>query len=210
MAIRRKKKRNRKESTRELIVSEAEALIARYGIDGLRLDAISESLGIQRPSLYTHFDGREGILRTIAEKGLAGLGKQFPFDERKDAIAQISSGVRDLVLYLQKNVAFVRLFMSDLATPAGLEALSHVLGPPERMKNPQYTRPLFARIQKIINLGVSHGKFRKMQAPVFLSILLGTVMFDQAQHRRKMKDPENEMVDLAHRILTARPPFDPL
>lgn len=208
MAIKRKKKRNRKESTRELIVSEAEGLIAKHGIEGLRLDEISESLGIQRPSLYAHFKGREGILRSIAEKGLTGLGQQFPIDADRNPIEQISAGVAGLVGFLRDNVAFVRLFMSDLATPAGLDALSHVLGPPTQIKNPHLTRPLLNRIQQIVDQGCAQGKFRKVQATDLLSILLGAVMFDQTQHRRKMKDPEREMVDLTLRVLTARPPFE--
>jgi len=68
MVIKRKNKLNLSTSTRELIIDEAERIIAIAGLEGLKLDDIADILGIKRPSLYTHFNGRDGILTAVAER----------------------------------------------------------------------------------------------------------------------------------------------
>ncbi len=55
-------------STRELILTEAMRLIARNGVEELRIKDIADSVGIQMPSIYKHFANREAIIATLAQK----------------------------------------------------------------------------------------------------------------------------------------------
>jgi len=57
-------------STRERILEVAEEIIARHGMEGLRLKDVAESVGIQPPSVFTHFDGREAIGDAVAHRVL--------------------------------------------------------------------------------------------------------------------------------------------
>ena len=201
MAIRRKKKRNIKLSTRDLIVQEAENLITKHGIDGLVLDEIAENLGIRRPSIYTHFGGRDGILAAVAERAFSNLGEQFQIDSSKSPTSQIKNGVLQLVRFLRENPAYDRLIMRDAATPGGMSALNKVLGFPEDVKNPGLMAPLFKSINQIIKSGVKDGSFRKMDSQFFFNVLLGAIIVDQTHPRRHLKNLETEMVDLTLRIL---------
>ena len=204
MAIRRKKKRNIKLSTRDLIIVETEKLIAKHGIDGLLLDEIADNLGIRRPSIYTHFGGRDGILAVVAERAFSKLGEQFQFDPEKSPEVQIKKGVLQLVRFLRENPAYDRLILRDAATPGGMSALNKVLGFPEDVKNPGLLAPLFKRIEQIIRSGIKEGSFRKMDSQFFFNVLLGAIIVDQTHPRRHVKNLEKEMTDLALAILAKR------
>ena len=156
-----------------MIVDEAEKMIAKRGIDGLVLDDIAKSLGIQRPSLYTHFKGRDGILTAIAERAFIQLSHQFQDDENLDPVVTISKGVDELVNFLVQHKAYARLLARDFSTPGGLPAVNTVLGPLESVVIPALLQPLYDRLNRIIVRGHKQGKFRKVDPFIFLTALLG-------------------------------------
>ena len=201
MTIRRKKKRHLKARTRDLIVDEAEKMIAKRGIDGLVLDDIAKSLGIQRPSLYTHFKGRNGILTAVAERAFTQLSHQFQDDENHDPIVIISKGVEELVSFLVQHKAYARLLARDFSTPGGLPAVNTVLGPPESVVVPALLQPLYDRLNKIIVRGHNQGKFRKVDPFVFLTSLLGAIMACLLQHRRELENLNEITINLAMGLL---------
>ena len=201
MTIRRKKKRHLKARTRDLIVDEAEKMIANRGIDGLVLDDIAKSLGIQRPSLYTHFKGRDGILTAIAERAFIQLSHQFQDNENPDPVVTISKGVEELVNFLVQHKAYARLLARDFSTPGGLPAVNTVLGSPESVEVPALLQPLYDRLNKIIVRGHNQGKFRKVDPFVFLTSLLGAIMACLLQHRRQLENLNEITINLAMGLL---------
>ena len=202
MTIRRKKKRHLKARTRDLIVDEAEKMIAKRGIDGLVLDDIAKSLGIQRPSLYTHFKGRDGILTAIAERAFIQLSHQFQDDENLDPVVTISKGVDELVNFLVQHKAYARLLARDFSTPGGLPAVNTVLGPLESVVIPALLQPLYDRLNRIIVRGHKQGKFRKVDPFIFLTALLGSIMACLLQHRQELENLNEIMTMMAMGLLT--------
>ena len=204
MTIRRKKKRHLKARTRDLIVDEAEKMIAKRGIDGLVLDEIAKTLGIQRPSLYTHFKGRDGILTAVAERAFIQLSHQFQDDENPDPVVTVSKGVDELVNFLVRHKAYARLLARDFSTPGGLLAVNTVLGPPESVLVPSLLQPLYDRLNKIFIRAHDAGRFRKMDPFVFLTVLLGSIMACLLQHRQEMENLNEIMINLAMGLLAER------
>lgn len=202
MTIRRKKKRHLKARTRDLIVDEAEKMIAKQGIDGLVLDEIAKKLGIQRPSLYTHFKGRDGILTAVAERAFIQFSHQFRDDENPDPVVTISKGVDELVNFLVLHKAYARLLARDFSTPGGLPAVNAVLGSPESVVVPHLLQPLYERLNKIFMRGHGAGRFRKMDPFVFLTVLLGSIMACLLQHRQELENLNEIMTTLAIGLLT--------
>ena len=197
MVIKRKKKLNVKTRTRDLIINEAERIIAEQGIDGLKLDDIAHTLGVQRPSLYTHFKGRDGILTAIAERAFIQLSHQFQDDENPDPVVTLSKGVHELVNFLVQHKAYARLLARDFSTPGGLPAVNTVLGPPESIVVPPLLQPLYDRLNKIIIRGHKLGKFKQVDPFVFLTALLGGIMACLLQHRQQLKNLNKIMTRLA-------------
>lgn len=204
MTIRRKKKLDVEVRTRDLIIDEAERIIAEHGMDGLKLDEIASILGIQRPSLYTHFKGRDGILTAVAERALHQLSVQFQDDKNPDPAITMSKGVRELVNFLDQHKAYARLLARDFSTPGGLPAVNAVLGPPETTKTPTLLRPLYDRLDSIILRGHAQGRFRKVDPYVFLTTLLGSIMACLLQHRWELQDLDEMMTSLALGFLAAK------
>ena len=202
MNIKRRKKLHVKTPTRVLIVDEAERIIANYGIDDLRLDDIANNLGIQRPSLYAHFKGRDGILTAVAERAFIQLSHQFQDDENADPIVTISRGVDELVDFLIEHKACARLLARDFSTPGGLPAVNEILGPMEVNSVPPLLEPLEKRVGKIIVRGHKLGKFQKFDPFLFITILLGAIMSCLLQHRKHVKKLNISMKKLALGLLS--------
>ena len=197
MTIRRKKKLDVKVRTRQLIIDEAERIIAEQGIDGLKLDDIAGILGIRRPSLYTHFKGGDGILTAIAERAFNQLSLLFEDDENPDPVVTISKGVGELVSYLVQHKAYARLLARDLSTPGGLSAVNAILGEPETQMTPKLLQPLYKRLDNIIARGHGLGRFRQVDSFVFLTTLLGSIVACELQHRRQLRNLDEMMTRLA-------------
>jgi AcrR family transcriptional regulator len=202
MVIKRKKKLNVKTRTRDLIIDEAERMIGEYGLDGLKLDEIALTLGIKRPSLYTHFEGRDGILEAVAERAFIHLSHQFQDDENPDPSLTINRGVQELVKFLSDHKAYARILARDFSTPGGLPAVNAILGPMEIDVVPIILEPLIGRLDKILRRGQKLGKFKKIDSYPFLTIVLGAVMACLLQHRQDMKNVPKMITNLAHGLIT--------
>jgi TetR/AcrR family transcriptional regulator, repressor for neighboring sulfatase len=68
-----KRRRRTPEEARRLILETAQALIARTGPDGLRLQDIAAAAGISHPLILHHFGSREGLVRALTRQAAAEL-----------------------------------------------------------------------------------------------------------------------------------------
>jgi AcrR family transcriptional regulator len=72
-ARRGKRLRRTPEEARRLILETAQALIARTGPEGLRLQDIAAAAGISHPLILHHFGSREGLVRELTRQAVAEL-----------------------------------------------------------------------------------------------------------------------------------------
>lgn len=171
------RKTDRDVSTKERILDEAERLIGLHGLDDLRLRDIAEPIGIQIPSIYGHFDGRDGVRYGVAERYVTGLAEQFAYDGESDPTEALMSGVDRFVRYLAEHPAYTRLKLRDLETPRGLPDLSMLTGGDmaENLRS-GLLRPLYARVSAILERGSELGDFRKVELIPFWRGLMGATL----------------------------------
>lgn len=199
------KKTQPRTKTRELIIAEAERLIAERGIDKLKLDDIAQSLGIQRPTLYFHFKGRQGILTEIAERGTIQLCDQFQDDENQDPITAISNGVEEMTQYMREHRAFTLLMARNHSTPEGLPAFNSLPGGTKRKTVPLVAEQLFERIGRIIERGCQNGDFEPMDAELFWSITLSSIGLCVIYPGWRIPNLKKKMVKYALGLLSKQP-----
>jgi TetR/AcrR family transcriptional regulator, repressor for neighboring sulfatase len=73
LAARGKRLRRTPEEARRLILATAQALIAKTGPEGLRLQDIAVAAGISHPLILHHFGSREGLVRALTQEAVAEL-----------------------------------------------------------------------------------------------------------------------------------------
>lgn len=204
MSIKRKKKLHLKTSTRDLIIEEAERIIARQGIDALKLEAIAHSLGIQRPTLYFHFDGRAGILTSIAERGTIHLCNHFQDDGLMNPVDAIRQGIEDLVRYLREHKAFTLLMARNHSTPDGIPAFNSLLDEKKPQSVPLVAEQLFNRIDGIIKRGCKLGIFEPMDGLLFWTIMVSSISVCVIYPGRQITDLNEIMTRSALGLLLKR------
>src|SRR5690606_4804265 len=59
------------------IVAAGARLLESEGLDGLTMQAVARAVGVRAPSLYKHVEGRDDLVRLIAEDALADLGTRL-------------------------------------------------------------------------------------------------------------------------------------
>src|ERR1700746_2028338 len=80
------------EEARRLILETAQALIARTGPEGLRLQDIAAEAGISHPLILHHFKNRAGLVRALTREAAA----EFK-DRLVAAMAQPQSSTEELI-----------------------------------------------------------------------------------------------------------------
>jgi len=73
IAKRGKRVRRTPEEARRLILETAQALIAKTGPEGLRLQDIAAAAGISHPLILHHFGSREGLVRALTQEAATEL-----------------------------------------------------------------------------------------------------------------------------------------
>jgi len=183
--------------TRERLLDEAENMIALKGLDALTLKDLADPLGIKVPSIYAHFASREDILKAVADRYVAALALQFPFEEGDDPMTALLAGARGLVIYLAAHPAHVRLKLRDLETPGGRPELSAAAeGVPSENLERGPLHQFFLRLETLIRSGVEAGQFRQVSHVDLYRVAFGTTLvsltwpaqdiFTSARHSREI------------------------
>lgn len=101
-------------TTHDLIVTSAASLISQKGVDGLSMAAVSRAVGINRTTLYYHFDDREALLAAVKLWSSEQLGRGFapkaPQRERIDHITR----------FVLENAELIKLWLDDFIAPGDI------------------------------------------------------------------------------------------
>lgn len=197
----RKKQLGAQVSTRDLIIIEAERLIADSGVDGLRLSEVADVVGIKLPSLYSHFSGRNEVVGEIIARAINSLKDAFSDDERARPMENIKNWAKLLVQHLAAHPAYVRILMLDFSIPQGLPEFSEKFGPPGKLEQSGRLRPLIDKLQRILEKGESTGELRYYEPLNFFHNLLGIVLVRLSlDQRHRSISTESELADLVSEL----------
>lgn len=167
-------------STRELILDEAERLIAAKGVNGFTLKEVVTPLGVQIPSVYKHYRNRDDVLIALSRRYITIYSQQFayPAEGLQQPTETLRNVVREFVRFHIRHPAYVRLSLVDFATPdGGVEYIRLAAGGPFRSN--LSTGPLAAmhrRLDQLMAAGQSKGEFRSISALDFLRVLKSALL----------------------------------
>lgn len=166
--------------TRDLILDEAERLIASKGVYGFTLKDVVGPLGVQVPSIYKHYKSRDDVLVALARRFVARLSQQFHYPP--EALAHPTSTLREVVVEFArfhiKHPAYVRLSLIDFSTPeGGVEYIRLAAGGPFRanLSNGPLA-PLHHRLRKLLVTGHHAREFRLVSALDFLRVVKASLL----------------------------------
>ncbi len=208
-----------KPATRDLILDEAERLIALKGVYGFGLKDITEPLGFRAPTIYKHYKNRDDVLVALSRRFIALLSQQFRYSAGALAhpTTTLKSIVAEFVQFHVKHPAYVRLSLVDFATPqGGMEYVRAAAG--GAFRSNLTSGPLAAmhrRLRELIRAGQLAGEFRLIPELDFYrtvkSALLIRLVFpdDLLTHgnlpRGMVRAVEASLWDTAYHYIAARP-----
>jgi AcrR family transcriptional regulator len=95
------------DATHQEMIETAVRLISEKGVDSLSIAAIARAMGINRTTLYYHFESREALLEAVrlwsAEQLAKGLSLAMPQQERMDFITR----------FVLQNPELIKLWIDD-------------------------------------------------------------------------------------------------
>jgi AcrR family transcriptional regulator len=152
--------------TRQLILDEAERLIAVKGVYGFTLADIAAPLGVKVPAIYKHYRNRDGILIEVSRRFIALLAGQFELRPELGAVAAFHVALDKFVELMMGHPAYVRLALVDFATPGG--GMDYVkLAAGGSFKENLVRGPLAAmhgRLRLLLQAGIRSAQFRAVDA----------------------------------------------
>jgi len=164
--------------TRELILDEAERLIAQKGVFDLQLKDIAQPLGIRVPAIYKHYKNRDAVLVGVSKRFIIQLAQQFQFDTEADALDGLRNALDIFVDFKIMHPAYVRLALIDFATPeGGMDYVKMAAG--GDFAHNLTEGPLahmHKRIALLMEMGKIQGHFREINALNFYRVMYSGIL----------------------------------
>lgn len=118
---------SRRAATRDKLLDAALHLFARRGFAGTTVKAIAARAGIATGLLYSHFPGKEGLLRALFERSMTDVRLSFAMAESVGAHERLGALVRAAVGIVRSHLDFWRLGYAARTQPAVISALGPAL-----------------------------------------------------------------------------------
>jgi AcrR family transcriptional regulator len=173
---RRKLRQNEPLSTYDLILAEAMRLIARDGVEEMKIKDIADAVGIQIPSIYKHFVNRDAIVATLARTMVEELAQFLKPELDLPPDVWMRNWAKGLVLFYATRPAYARMLLRDLATPTGYPVLTKALGPVGTTPDIEPIKQLSAHFDAAYAKGVKAGVFKRLDRSLFFSTMFGLVV----------------------------------
>lgn len=95
------------EETHREMIETAVRLISAKGVDSLSIAAVARSMGINRTTVYYHFDDREALIQAVKTWSSEQLAKAF----RQDAPQQ--ERIDYIIRFVLENPELIKLWIED-------------------------------------------------------------------------------------------------
>ena len=185
--------------TRELILLEASRLFATRGYLGTSTRDIATAVGIQQPSMYSHFTSKHAIAEELLRRDLtAGIAALERFT------AEAGGAGVELYRYLCWEV------QHDLESPFDLRSLylGALLEQPEFAEGRRLLKRYDGLVTSLIRRGSAAGEFIEVD-PKFATRMIDGVIIEAirsaAQGKRRLADEPAQIASFVVRALLARP-----
>ena len=167
--------RGEPEKTKAAILKAALEEFSNEGATGARTDEIARRAGVNKALLYYYFKDKEGLYAAALEQVFSGL------HERVAAVlerAELPPRER-LLLYVRTHFDYIasapvypRLVQREFMRSTG-----RALSPAASKIMERHGKPLYSRLEKLINEGIASGDFRRVDPMQTVTSILGTIVF---------------------------------
>lgn len=113
--------------TRAKLLDAALLLFARQGYRDTTVKAIAAKAGVATGLLYSHFDGKAGLLRALFEQSMSDVRLSFALAEAAPGDNRIAALVRGSVRIVSDHLDFWRLGYAARTQPAVIATLGPAL-----------------------------------------------------------------------------------
>lgn len=139
--------------TRERILRSAASLFHNQGFEATGMSDIADAVGIQKSSLYHHFDSKQELLLEIlnhtVESAIGGL-KEIA-DSSRPAAERLRLAIRHHILHLVEDLDNVACFVEE----------GKALEPPYREQYLAKRDSYESEFRRILEDGIASGEFRE-------------------------------------------------
>lgn len=177
-----------REDSRDRILAAAVKLFARHGYGSTSVRMIANEAGVAQGLLYNYFDGKEGLLRAVFERGRADVAESLSASAaERTAHGEVERLVRSALEIVDRHREFWRLsyqlrFQPDVVERMGKDMVD-------------WSKGILQRIEGMLRRGGADHP--ETQARVLFAAIDGA-----AQHY--VLDPEGYPADEVCRELVAR------
>lgn len=120
--------RKLREESRARIVAHALDLFARHGYESTSVRMIAGAAGVAQGLLYSHFRGKDDLLRAIVEEGLRGVAESFAEAEGgADPWERLERLVRASFRVVRRDLRFWRLSYAVRMQPPVLAGVGEAM-----------------------------------------------------------------------------------
>jgi AcrR family transcriptional regulator len=150
----------------EQVLNAAQELFSERGIDGASMDAIAETSGVSKATIYKHWPDKDALCLEVLHR----LKNQIPVFETSDLRADLTS-LLNYEVKEQKSEAYARLMQHLHAYAAKNHAFAMAL-------RARVMEPPVNRITELLKRGLCEGSLRSdLEISIGVALLLGPMMY---------------------------------
>ncbi len=165
--------RGQPERTRAAILQAAMVEFAKEGVSGARTEAIARAARVNKALLYYYFRDKETLYGAVLETVFSGLAERIlsaleaDLPPRKKILHYAGTHFD----YIACSPIYPRLMQREMMG-AGRQVSAQARRMVER-----YSRPLFAKLAKVIQDGIAAGEFRRVDPLQFIPSMIAVIVF---------------------------------
>jgi TetR/AcrR family transcriptional regulator len=167
--------RGEPEKTRAAILKAALEEFAHEGVTGARTDEIARRAGVNKALLYYYFKDKEGLYAAALDQVFSGLHQRVASVlERADLPPR-----ERLLLYVQTHFDYIASspVYPGLVQREFMRSAGRALSPAASRIMESHGKPLYSRLEKLIEEGIGSGDFRKVDPAQTVTSIIGTIVF---------------------------------
>lgn len=158
------------EDSHQEMIEAAVRLISEKGAESLSIAAVARTLGMNRTTVYYHFDSREALLKAVKDWSSAQLAKAFklhtPQQDRIDYITR----------FVLENPELIKLWIEDFVSPGDIRG----------------SYPYWDALVEVFKTNTAgNGANDTMDAEVFCVILLTSTIIAPRVFRNRVSSGED-------------------
>jgi TetR/AcrR family transcriptional regulator len=167
--------RGEPEKTKAAILKAALEEFAHEGVTGARTDEIARRAGVNKALLYYYFKDKEGLYAAALEQVFSGLHERvISVLDRADLLPpeRLLLYVRTHFDYIASAPVYPRLVQREFMRSTG-----RALSPAASRVMERHGKPLYSRLEKLIDEGIASGDFRRVDPVQTVTSIIGTIVF---------------------------------